>query len=75
VTAEAHDAYAVCRHVKRYTQKNGYAPKRHELGVPEEFIELLEKNEVVKIVPLAPNGPPIVVLLTDKGYRMAEAQR
>lgn len=69
------DAYEICRHVKRYHEKNAYAPKRSELGAPDDFVDLLVKNGVIEILPITPNGPPVAVVLTDKGQRMAEANQ
>ena len=66
------DAYDVCRTVRRYTQKNGYAPTRSELGCTEEDVELLAKNGVLELLPLYEGGPLVKARLTSKGLRMAE---
>lgn len=67
------DAYAICRYVKHYHEKNGYAPTRGMLGAPDEFVGKMVENEIIKIVPIGPGLPPTAVLLTDKGYSMADA--
>lgn len=72
------DAYAVCRYVKHYHQKNGYAPTIEMIGalhVTLEYLEQLVKNGVVTLQPICENGPAIKIFLTDKGYRMADGRR
>jgi hypothetical protein len=65
-------AYAICRYVRHYHAKNGYAPKRAELGCEAEFVDKLVANGVLRLLPLYEGGPPIAVVLTDKGSRMAD---
>jgi hypothetical protein len=72
------DPYDICRQIRRYQQKNSYAPKRVEVehwcgGV--EFFEQLIKNDVVEVLPIAEHGEPVAVVLTEKGYRMATVER
>jgi hypothetical protein len=67
------NAYEVCRFVRRYQAKNGYAPKRSELSCTNEEVEVLIKNGVLEALPLFDGGTPIAVCLTDKGLRMAQA--
>jgi hypothetical protein len=69
------DPYALCRHVRHYHEKNGFAPLRSELGCSEEEAEALIRNGILQVLPLYEGGPPIVVVLTDKGYRMAQEKR
>ncbi len=66
------DPYEVCRRVKRYHEKNGYAPKRSELGCDDAYVDALVKNGVIELRDLYDGGPKICVVLTDKGMRMAE---
>lgn len=70
------DAYDVCRHLKRYAEKNGYTmrlcpPELGLLGATRTYLDTLVKNGVVSIVPIIQGGEPVAVLLTDKGRRMA----
>ena len=69
------DAYEICRHVKRYYEKNGYTIKRSELGCSDEFVDQLVANGVIELSPLSESGPLICVHLTEKGARMAAARR
>jgi hypothetical protein len=69
------DAYAIARYVSHYHAKNGYAPKRGELGCSNEDEDALERNGVLKFQPLYAGGPAIVVVLTDKGLRMSQGRR
>ena len=69
------DVYAICRHVKRYHEKNGYAPGREMIDCSDEFFEQLIKNDVLVIRPLYEGGTPVKVFLTDKGFRMANEER
>lgn len=69
------DAYEVCRYVRHYRAKNGYAPSREELGCAPDFIDQLVANGIVELCPLYAGGPPVKVVLTEKGYRMAAAER
>ena len=69
------DAYAVCRYVRRYHEKNGYSPDRDMLGVSTEFADLLIQNGVIEELALYEGGPPILVVLTEKGARMSKEQR
>ena len=68
------DAYAVARFVRRYQQKNGYAPSPRECGCTDADTALLVKNGVIELLPLYEGGPAIRVALTDKGHRMAQKQ-
>jgi len=65
------DAYEVCAFVAHYTQKNGYLPKRYEIGCTDEEVERLVKNGIITLSSFYDGGPAIVVRLTDKGYRMS----
>jgi len=69
------DAYAVCRYVRHYHEKNGYAPDRDMLKVSTEFVDLLIQNGVIEELSLYEGGPPILVVLTEKGMRMSKEQR
>lgn len=69
------DPYEVCRHVRHYQAKNGYAPVRSMLGCEDAFIDQLVKNGILELVPNREGGPKIYVVLTDKGLRMAQAKR
>ena len=74
------DAYDVCRRLKRYHQKNGYtmrvnSPELGLMSVTREFLDLLVKNGIVEVLPLYEGGTPVAIGLTDKGYRMATAER
>lgn len=70
------DVYDVCRYVRHYHQKNGYAPSVGMLlGATREYVDLLVKNGIIEVLPLHEKGPPVVVVLTEKGFRMATAQR
>jgi hypothetical protein len=71
------DAYEICRHIKRYQQKNCYAPLRAMVvhWCSEEFLGQLVANDIVKVLPLAEHGPSVAVVLTEKGSRMADAER
>ena len=66
------DAYEVCRFVRRYRSKNGYAPRAAELPCDAEFVQQLVTNGVVDVLPLHDDGPPVGIVLTDKGLRMSE---
>ncbi len=68
------DTYELCRSLKRYSMKNGYTMKRSELGVSDEFLGLLERNDVIRLVPLYEGGPKNSVILTAKGRRMADSR-
>lgn len=68
------DAYEVCRYVRHYRSKNGCAPRIGELTVPREFADLLVTNGVVEVRPLFEGGPPVAVVLTEKGERMANGR-
>jgi len=72
------DPYEICRRIRHYQQKNAYAPKRVELNSwcgSAEFVDQLVKNEIIEILPLSEHGPPVAVVLTEKGYRMATVER
>jgi len=69
------DAYEICRKVRRYHEKNGYPPKRTELGCSPEFFEQLVQNGVVEVLPLYEGGSPVNVVLSEKGLRMSERRR
>jgi hypothetical protein len=72
------DPYEICRHIRHYYQKNNYAPKRDEVEHwcgGAEFFEQLVKNDVVEVLPIAEGGPPVAVVLTEKGFRMATVER
>jgi hypothetical protein len=74
------DVYDVCRLLKRYYQKNGYtmhvnSPELGLMDVTREFLDLLVKNGVVVLYPLYDGGVPVAIGLTEKGYRMATAER
>jgi len=69
------DAYEVCRHIRHYTQKNDYAPARTMCGCSEGFLDQLVTNGVVEVLPLYEGGPPVKVVLTEKGFRMATSER
>ena len=69
------DPYEVCRYIRHYRQKNGYAPRRGECGCSEAFIDQLVENGIVEVLPLYEGGPPVGVVLTEKGARMAEGRR
>jgi hypothetical protein len=72
------DPYDICRQIRHYHQKNCYAPKRYEVESwcgGAEFFEKLIANEIVEVLPIAEHGPPVAVVLTEKGYRMATVER
>ena len=69
------DAYEICRYVKRYHEKNGYAPTLEMLNCDAAFADLLVNNGIIEVRPLYEGGRPIKVFLTDKGMRMATAER
>jgi len=69
------DAYAICRYVRHYHEKNGYAPDRSKLGCDDAFVALLIKNGIIEELPLYEGGPPVLVTLTEKGARMASKKR
>lgn len=72
------DPYELCRHIRRYHQKNSYAPKRDEVEHwcgGAEFFEQLVKNGVIEVLPIAEHGEPVAVVLTEKGFRMATLER
>jgi len=69
------DAYAVCRYIRHYHEKNDYAPARTMCGCSEEFLDQLVTNGVVEVLPLYEGGPPVKVVLTEKGARMADKRR
>ena len=70
------DVYEVCRYIRHYQQKNCFAPRVGMLlGATREYVDLLVKNGIVQVLPLHENGPPIAVVLTEKGHRMAEGRR
>ena len=69
------DAYEVCRYVKQYHEKNGYAPTPGMLHCDAAFVDLLIRHNVIEVRPLCEGGMPTQVFLTDKGMRMATAER
>lgn len=69
------NAYEVCRYVRHYQEKNGYAPGREMLSTPALFLEQLVANGIIEVLPLYEGGAPIRVVLTEKGLRMANADR
>ena len=69
------DPYAVCRHIRHYHEKNGYAPRRSELGCSEEEVEMLIQNGILQILSLYEGGPMVGVVLTDKGHSMSQKRR
>jgi sulfur relay (sulfurtransferase) DsrC/TusE family protein len=71
------DAYEVCRYVRHYFEKNGYAPNREVLHAhtPALFLEQLIENGIIRELPLYEGGPPVLVVLTEKGHQMATAKR
>lgn len=64
--------HQVCRYVRHYRAKNGYAPTREDVGCDSAFFDLLVEGGVLEVLPLYEGGPPIGVVLTDKGLRVAE---
>jgi hypothetical protein len=66
------DARAICRYVRHYQAKNGFAPRAAQLGCEAAFLDKLVANGVLEILPLYDGGPPIAIVLTDKGRRMAD---
>ena len=69
------DAYEICRYVKRYHEKNGYAPAPGMLDCDADFVALLVKNGIIEVHALYDQGAPAMVFLTDKGMRMATTER
>lgn len=69
------DPYAICRHVRHYHAKNGYAPRLPELGCSVEEAAALIRNGIIEVLPLYEGGPAVGVVLTDKGFRMAQERR
>jgi hypothetical protein len=70
------DAYAVARYVRHYGAKNGYAPRVADLpDCTAEDVGLLVKNGIVTVETIYDGGPPVAVVLTDKGRRMADERR
>jgi hypothetical protein len=67
------DPYALCRYVQHYHRKNGYAPRLDTLGLSIEEAWLFIGNGIIEVLPLCASGPPVGVVLTDKGRRMAAA--
>ena len=65
------DAYAIARYVAHYRAKNGYAPRPGLLCCSADEVEALVRNGVIEICPLYEGGPPVCVVLTDKGRRMS----
>lgn len=65
------DAYEICRRIKHYHAKNGYSLRVDELHCDKAYIEKLVSNGVIELRPVIEGGPPIGVVLTDKGLRMA----
>lgn len=73
------DPYEVCRFVQHYEQKNSYLPLRgmveRSCRVSAEYVDQLERNEVVVLIPTFEGGPRLKVGLTKKGRWMASAKR
>jgi hypothetical protein len=69
------DAYVICRFVRDYYRKNDYVPTVEELKVPQAYVELLVKNGVVELRSHYEGGHKVLVVLTEKGARMAEERR
>lgn len=69
------DAYEAARYVRHYQAKNGYAPRRGMIGATEEEEDLLVKNGIIEIRPIAEGCKPVAIVLTEKGRRMATEQR
>ena len=67
------EPYVTCRFVRDYQRKNDYAPRVSELPCGEEYAKQLQANGVIEVLPLYEGGPPVGVVLTEKGRRMAEA--
>jgi hypothetical protein len=67
------DAYDVCRYVQHYWRKNGYGPDT--TGLEPFFVEQLVQNGIIEVLPLYEGGPPVAMVLTEKGTRMANTER
>jgi hypothetical protein len=70
----AREPYVTCRYVRHYHAKNGYAPRVSELPCGEEYARQLQANGIIDVLPLYDGGPPVGVVLTEKGLRMAGAR-
>lgn len=60
----------LCRYVRHYQAKNGYAPALEMIGTQQEREELRARC-LVLLVSLYEGGPPVKVVLTAKGMRLA----
>lgn len=69
------EVYALCRYVRHYHAKNGYAPRRADLACSQEVFDALVANGVLEVLPLYEGGPPIAIVLTEKGERLADTQQ
>jgi hypothetical protein len=61
----------LCRYVRHYHAKNGYAPDRGTLGCTPVELSELEARRLVEVYPLYEGGPRIKIVLTDKGLKLA----
>jgi len=64
-------ARELCRYVRHYQAKNGFAPVRATLGCTDAELTQLALLRLVELVPLYEGGPPVKIHLTDKGLRCA----
>jgi hypothetical protein len=80
----SHDPYSVCRYVRHYQSKNGYAPRIQQLvGADVEYACELAKNGIIELWPPAGGKQQddetptsfYLVTLTEKGFRMSQEQR
>ena len=70
------DAYSVCWYIRHYYEKNGYLPLRSQLpGCDAAYVDKLVTNGVIEVLPYYEGGPPLRVVLTEKGRRMAARER
>jgi|GEM_PF-2109057 hypothetical protein len=61
----------VCRYVRHYIKKNGYAPTRAMVGVPEDVEAAVALGYLAR-ASFNENGPPLLVILTETGRKMLD---
>jgi len=65
------EVYALCRYVRHYQAKNGYAPRCGEVMASQELLTELEKRGIIELVPAVDRGPKLFIRLTDNGLELA----
>jgi len=65
-------ARELCKYVRHYAAKNGFAIRIGMLGRTLDEERLLESHGYVEILPLYEGGPKVGIVLTNKGFALTE---